>query len=426
MAESKRILLIIGGGIAAYKSLEIVRLLRKRNHSVRAILTKSGTEFVTPLSVASLTGDKVYQELFDLTDEAEMGHIQLSRDADLVVVSPATADLMAKFAHGLANDLASTTLLATDKRVMMAPAMNVRMWEAPSTQRNLKQLVDDGVMFVGPDEGDMACGEFGPGRMAEPDEICQAIDDYFKEHTTANHEDLNPAALNNGKPLAGKRVVVTAGPTHEPIDPVRYIANRSSGKQGYAIALAAAQLGAETILISGPVHLPAPIGVQLREVETAEQMLEATLNVLPCDVAIFTAAVADWRVGGYADQKIKKKKGQRPHLDLVENPDILKTISHLKQNRPTLVVGFAAETENVVEEAKAKRLRKTCDWIVANDVTPATGIMGGDQNEIHLIMENVTESWPSLDKAQVGLRLMQYIADYFEDDEKTKTRHSAP
>ena len=412
MADSKRILLIIGGGIAAYKSLELVRLLRKRNHSVRAILTAAGGEFVTPLSVSSLTGNKVYQDLFDLTDEAEMGHIQLSRSADLVVVAPATADLMAKFANGLANDLASTALLATDTPVMMAPAMNVRMWQAAPTQRNVRQLSGDGVTFVGPETGDMACGEFGPGRMAEPEQILAAIETFFAKTEAAAADDQARAALIAARPMAGKTVLVTAGPTHEPIDPVRYIANRSSGKQGYAIALAAAQLGAETILISGPVTLPDPLGVELVRVETAAEMLEAVSARLPCDAAIFTAAVADWRVASAADQKIKKTGGQKPALDLVENPDILKTVSHLTQNRPALVVGFAAETQDVEREAQAKRQRKGCDWIVANDVSPETGIMGGDANQVYLFTDEGGEAWPVMDKREVGLRLMQRVAEH--------------
>jgi len=415
MSDSKRILLIIGGGIAAYKSLELVRLLQKRNYAVRAILTAAGAEFVTPLSVASLTGEKVYQHLFDLTDEAEMGHIQLSRAADLVVVAPATADLMAKFANGHANDLASTALLATDKPVLMAPAMNVRMWQAAPTQRNVRQLTADGVVFVGPDQGDMACGEFGPGRLAEPGDIVAAIEDHFARTTAGEAEGFLP--LIAARPLAGRRVLVTAGPTHEPIDPVRYIANRSSGKQGYAIALAAAQMGAETVLVSGPVELPCPMGVRLVRVETAEQMLHATREALPSDVAIFTAAVADWRADGYADHKLKKDGGKTRDLKLRENPDILKTISKLPQNRPELVIGFAAETQNVIDEARAKRARKGCDWIVANDVSPETGIMGGDTNEVHLITEHGDhEAWPSLDKGQVGLRLMQRVVDHFTRD----------
>lgn len=412
MADSKRILLVIGGGIAAYKSLELVRLLRKRNYSVRAILTAGGSEFITPLSVASLTGEKVYQDLFDLTDEAEMGHIQLSRSADLIVGAPATADLMAKFANGLANDLASTALLATDTPVLLAPAMNVRMWQAAPTQRNVRHLTGDGVMFVGPETGDMACGEFGPGRMTEPEQILSAIETFFADAEAHTAHDQARAALIAARPLAGKKVLVTAGPTHEPIDPVRYIANRSSGKQGYAIALAAAQLGAETILVSGPVTLPDPLGVELVRVETAAEMLEAVNARLPCDAAIFTAAVADWRVSSAAGQKIKKAAGQKPALDLVENPDILKTVSRLTQNRPPLVVGFAAETQNVEHEAQAKRQRKGCDWIVANDVSPETGIMGGDANQVYLFTNDGQEAWPEMDKGEVGLRLMQRVAAY--------------
>ena len=394
MLAGKRILLIIGGGIAAYKTLELVRRLKERGASVRAILTAAGTEFVTPLSVSSLTGDKVYQSLFDLTDEAEMGHIELSRDADLVVVAPATADLMARMAAGMANDLASTALLATDKPVMIAPAMNVRMWTHAATRRNLAVLEGDGVIVVGPNEGDMACGEFGPGRLAEPAEILAAIERHF----------------GGAGPLAGRRVLVTAGPTHEPIDPVRYIANRSSGKQGYAIAAAAAAMGARTTLVSGPVTLPAPAGVKLVVVERADEMLAACRQALPADAAIFAAAVADWRVTGRNDSKIKKTAGKLPALELAENPDILRTIASLANDRPRLVVGFAAETDTVIENARAKLARKGCDWIVANDVSPATGIMGGDRNRVHLVTAEGVEDWPDMTKPEVARRLMVRVA----------------
>ena len=393
--HGKSILLIIGGGIAAYKSLELVRRLRERGMAVRAILTSAGAEFVTPLSVSALTGEKVFQDLFSLTDEAEMGHIQLSRSADLVVVAPATADLMAKLANGHANDLASTALLATDKPVLMAPAMNVRMWNHPATKRNLKTLKNDGVIFIGPDDGEMACGEFGPGRMAEPLAIAAAIEN----------------ALATPGPLTGMKALVTAGPTHEPLDPVRFIANRSSGKQGYAIACALAAAGADTTLVSGPVEIAAPSNVRLLKVQTAREMLAACESVLPVDVGVFTAAVADWRPELAANSKIKKTDdGATPNVNLIANPDILAAIAK-GAKRPQLVIGFAAETDDVIAHAKAKRVKKGCDWIVANDVSPATGIMGGDKNSVHLITADETESWPEMDKRDVGKRLAARIAE---------------
>jgi phosphopantothenoylcysteine decarboxylase/phosphopantothenate--cysteine ligase len=392
----KRVLLIVGGGIAAYKSLQLIRALRKRGIAVRCILTRAGKEFVTPLSLASLSGDKVYEDLFSLTDEAEMGHIELSRYADLLVVAPATADLLAKMAGGLANDLASTALLATDKRVLAAPAMNVRMWLHPATQRNLAMLSADGVAFVGPGDGEMACGEFGPGRMAEPEQIADAVE----------------AMLNKGaraKPLAGKKVIVTSGPTVEPIDPVRFLSNRSSGKQGHAIATAAASAGAEVVLVSGPVAIADPPGARTVHVETAREMLQAVEAELPADAAVFCAAVADWRVEGAA-QKIKKGPGGPPALVLVENPDILATIGrHAK--RPRLVVGFAAETEKVIEHARAKLAKKGCDIIVANDVGSPEGIMGGDRNEVHLVTADKVEDWPLIGKAEVARRLVTRMAE---------------
>jgi phosphopantothenoylcysteine decarboxylase/phosphopantothenate--cysteine ligase len=387
------VLLIIGGGIAAYKSLELIRRLKEHGATVRAILTSAGAEFVTPLSVGSLAGEKVFTDLFSLTDEAQMGHIQLSRSADLVVVAPATADLMAKLANGHANDLASTALLATDKRVLMAPAMNVRMWNHSATQRNLATLKGDGVLFIGPGDGEMACGEYGPGRMAEPLEILTAIQN----------------ALAVPGPLSGVKALVTAGPTQEPLDPVRFIANRSSGKQGYAIADALAHAGAETVLVSGPVALLPPARVKLLRVETAREMLAACESALPADVAVCTAAVADWRPEAMANQKIKKD-GSEPSVKLTANPDILATLSQ-GARRPALVIGFAAETENVVEHAKAKRLRKGCDWIVANDVSPSTGIMGGEKNTVHLITASSTENWPEMNKAEVGRRLAARICE---------------
>ena len=390
------VLLIIGGGIAAYKSLDLIRRLRRRQFAVRAILTKAGAEFVTPLSVSALAGERVFQNLFSLTDEAEMGHIELSRSADLVVVAPATADLMAKLASGQANDLASTALLATDKPVLMAPAMNVRMWNHPATRRNFVQLQNDGVMFVGPDDGEMACGEYGPGRMAEVDAILVAIE---------------TALGARSGPLGGLKALVTAGPTHEPLDPVRYISNRSSGKQGYAIAGALAEAGAQTTLVSGPVELAAPRHVRLVRVETAREMMAACDSALPVDIAVCAAAVADWRPEVAAKQKIKKDAdAAEPVLRLAENPDILATLSHARQ-RPALVVGFAAETENVVAHAQSKRVRKACDWILANDVSEATGILGGDHNRIHLITADGVEDWPLLDKTDVARRLTARIAD---------------
>jgi phosphopantothenoylcysteine decarboxylase/phosphopantothenate--cysteine ligase len=390
------VLLIIGGGIAAYKSLELVRRLKERGVAVRAILTDAGAKFVTPLTVAALSENKVHQDLFSLTDEAEMGHIQLSRSADLVVVAPATADLIAKLAGGFANDLASTALLATDKPVLMAPAMNVRMWSHPSTQRNLATLKQEGVLFVGPNDGEMACGEFGPGRMAEPLEIVSAIES---------------ALARSNAPLAGTRALVTAGPTHEPLDPVRFLANRSSGKQGYAIAEAFVGAGAETILVSGPVELSPPPRAKLYRVETAREMMAACESALPVDVAVFTAAVADWRPAVAANSKIKKQSGAPPPtLALERNPDILATISQ-GAKRPSLVIGFAAETEDVIANATTKLAKKHCDWIVANDVSAASGVMGGDRNTVHLVRTGTTESWPELDKSEVGRRLVMRIAE---------------
>ncbi len=397
MLDGKRILLIISGGIAAYKALELIRRLRERGASVPVVLTAGGSNFVTSLSVAALAGETVHGDLFDLTRESEMGHIQLSRDADLIVIAPATADILARMNCGLAHDLATTVLLATDKPVLAAPAMNVRMWQHVATRRNVADLRRDGVSFVGPNDGDMACGEFGPGRMAEPDEIVTAIENHFQ----ATHE----------LPLAGARMLLTAGPTHEPIDPVRYIANRSSGKQGYAIAAAAARAGADVTLVSGPVTLDPPAGVNLVNVQTADEMLEACNRALPADVAIFSAAVADWKTAAQSDNKIKKDGGGPPGLALTENPDILRTISCLEHGRPGLVVGFAAETENVLENATAKRLRKGCDWIVANDVSPHQGVMGGDSNTVHLISDGGVESWPTMTKTDVADRLVARLAD---------------
>ena len=391
---SKSVLLIIGGGIAAYKGLELIRLLKTRGIGVRVIMTKAAEEFVTPLSVASLSGEKVHSALFNLTDEVEMGHIELSRSADLVVVVPATADLMAKMASGLANDLASTTLLATDKRMLIAPAMNVRMWLHAATQRNIATLKNDGIQIVGPNEGDMACGEFGPGRMAEPVEILAAIEKL-----------LSPAL----QPLKSKKILVTAGPTREPIDPVRYISNYSSGKQGYAIAEAARDMGADVTLVSGPVSLAKPVGITVSNVQTADEMLKACNGIY--DVVICAAAVADWKVTKPASHKIKKtKSGEVPALSFIENPDILATLSKPGKSRAKLVVGFAAETENVIEYAKAKLTKKGCDLIVANDVSETSGVFGGDKNTVHIVNPKGVEDWPNLSKAEVARRLMTHIA----------------
>jgi phosphopantothenoylcysteine decarboxylase/phosphopantothenate--cysteine ligase len=409
--SGKRILLVIGGGIAAYKALDLIRRLRERGASVRAAMTKAAGEFVTPLSVASLTGDKVYDDLFSLTDEAEMGHIELSRDADLVVIAPATADLLAKLANGLANDLASTLLLATDKKVLAAPAMNLRMWLHPATQRNVATLRADGVLFVGPNDGDMACGEYGPGRMAEPLEIVAAIAAALESDTAIPLPPgigARPAEANGA--LAGKRVVVTSGPTHEPIDPVRYIANRSSGKQGHAIARAAAEAGADVALISGPVSLPDPPGVRTKHVETAREMLDAVDAALPADIFVATAAVADWRMAEAGASKLKKSGNGAPKLNLVENPDILATIAQRNHARPKIVVGFAAETNDVLAHARKKLDAKGCDIIVANDVSPSTGIMGGNTNTIHIVTRDGIDSWPTLDKDEVARRLVARLA----------------
>ena len=408
--SSARILLIVGGGVAAYKSLDLVRRLRERGARVRAVITKAGKHFITPLSLAALTGEKVYEDLFSLTDEAEMGHIELSRDADLIVIAPATADLLAKAANGLADDLASTLLLATDKRILAAPAMNLRMWLASATQRNVAALRGDGMAFVGPNDGSMACGEFGPGRMAEPLEIVAAIETALAAPTAIPlPADLARKGPANSGPLAGKRVVITSGPTHEPIDPVRYIANRSSGKQGHAIARAAAEAGAEVTLISGPVTVADPPGIRIVHVETARQMMDAVEKAMPADIFIAAAAVADWRVEA-TPEKLKKGAAGPPRLGLVENPDILARIAARTKQRPKLVVGFAAETQDVVEHARRKLARKKCDLIVANDVSPRSGVMGGDSNEVHLVSAEGVESWPKLAKDEVARRLVETLS----------------
>src|SRR5881227_1858493 len=395
MLKGKRILLIVAGGIAAFKSQELIRLLRKRDASVRCVLTDAGAKFVTPLSLQALSEDKVYGDLFSLTDESEMGHIQLSRDADLLVVAPATANLLARMAAGMADDLASTVLLATDKPVLVAPAMNVRMWTHAATAANVETLKQRGIHFIGPNDGAMACNEYGPGRMSEPEEIADAIEGL-----------LAPAE----RPLAGKRAVVTSGPTREAIDPVRYISNHSSGKQGHAIAAALAALGAETVLVSGPTSEPTPAGVKLIGVETAAEMLSASEAALPVDVAVMAAAVSDWRVASSSTQKLKKNGKGPPNLRLVENPDILASIAGRSNDRPRLVIGFAAETENLVANARSKRQRKGCDWILANDVSPGTGTFGGERNTVHLVNGDTVEDWPAMTKREVAERLAERIA----------------
>jgi phosphopantothenoylcysteine decarboxylase / phosphopantothenate---cysteine ligase len=394
LLHGKRILLIIAGGIAAYKTLELIRRLRDRGAAVRCVMTEAAAQFVTPLSVASLSEDKLYGDLFSLTDESEMGHIRLSREADLLVVAPATANLLARMAAGMADDLAATTLLASDKPILIAPAMNALMWAHPATKENIATLTTRGVRRIGPNAGDLACGEIGSGRMAEPMEILAAIE----------------ACLSDDQRLAGRRALVTSGPTREAIDPVRYLSNHSSGKQGHAIAGALAALGAETILVSGPTQEPTPAGVKLVPIESASDMLSAVEAHLPVDVAVMAAAVADWRVETIAGQKLKKDGKGPPTLRLSENPDILATIAHRHNDRPTLVIGFAAETENVVANAKAKRLRKGCDWILANDVSVGTTTFGGDDNTIHLVDAEGVEDWPVMTKRDVAARLADRIA----------------
>ena len=394
--NDKHVLLIVSGGIAAYKGLELIRLLRAQGCGVTCVLTTNAAHFVTPLSLQALSESKVYTDLFSLTDESEMGHIQLTRSADVLVVAPASADILAKMAAGLADDLASTLLLATDKPVLVAPAMNVRMWQHAATVANMALLTARGTHVVGPDEGPMACNEYGPGRLAEPPAILAAIQ----------------SMLSPNQPLSGRRALVTSGPTHEPIDPVRYIANRSSGRQGHSIAAALAALGAHVTLISGPVSVPDPAGVTMKRVESAREMLDACQAALPVDIAVFAAAVADWRVAGTSTGKIKKVPGAPPPaLELVPNPDILATIAQPGPKRPRLVIGFAAETSDLMANAQSKRERKNADWIVANDVSPATGIMGGEENVVHLITANGVEDWPRLAKHEVGRRLAARIAE---------------
>jgi len=401
MLSGKRVLLVIGGGIAAYKALDLIRRLRERGASVRCILTAGAQQFVTPLAAAALAGQRAHTDLFDREDEADIGHISLARDADIVVAAPATANLMAKMASGHADDLASTVLLATTLPILIAPAMNVRMWLHPATQRNLTTLRGDGVAAVGPNEGAMAEAETGPGRMAEPLEIVAAVEGVLSQR----------AARPGSGPLAGKHVLVTSGPTHEPIDPVRYIANRSSGRQGHAIANAAAEAGAQVTLVSGPVALPDPPGVNVIHVESAREMLAAVEAALPADIAVFAAAVADWRAAEAVPQKIKKGASEPPALALAENPDILATIARCDKNRPPLLVGFAAETETVIEHARKKLARKGCDLIVANDVSAESGVMGGAKNTVHLVTAEGVETWPTLDKDEVARRLVVRLAD---------------
>ena len=401
---AKKVLLIIGGGIAAYKSLDLIRRLKERRIAVRCIMTKAAEHFVTPLSASALVGERVFTDLFDPASEFDVGHIRLARETDLIVVAPATADLMAKLAGGHADDLATAVLLATSARILLAPAMNPRMWASVATQRNLAQLSADGIALVGPNEGEMAeAHEQGLGRMAEPLEIAAAVEKLLAERTIG--------------PLTGQRVLVTSGPTHEPIDPVRYIANRSSGKQGHAIAAAAAAAGADVTLISGPVRVPDPYGIKIVKVESAREMLDAVERALPADVAIFAAAVADWRVANAAQQKLKKQPGRStPELPLVENPDILATIAKRKSQRPKLVIGFAAETENIAANAKAKLVKKGCDWILANDVSPQSGVMGGDRNMITLVQASGMETWPPQSKEEVASRLVARISQALVGD----------
>ncbi|MEP4034717.1 bifunctional phosphopantothenoylcysteine decarboxylase/phosphopantothenate--cysteine ligase CoaBC [Roseibium polysiphoniae] len=407
MLTDKRVVLIISGGIAAYKSLDLIRRLRERGALVQAVMTRGAHQFITPLAVGALTASKVYTELFDREAEQDVGHIRLARDADLILIAPATADLMAKMSHGIADDLATAVLLATDKPVLVAPAMNPKMWSHPATTRNVATLNADGLTFIGPNAGEMAeSGEAGVGRMAEPIEIADAAERLLSEAPSRDMPEL---------PLAGRHIVITSGPTHEPIDPVRYIANRSSGKQGHAIAAAAAAAGAQVTLISGPVSIPDPLGVAVVHVETAEQMLAAVTKALPADVAIMAAAVADWRALSEGAQKIKKdSSGQPPALNLAENPDILATIGHHERLRPRLLVGFAAETQNLLDNARGKLERKRADWIVANDVSPETGVMGGDANTVRIVSAEGIEDWPNLDKTEVARRLVARIADYLK------------
>lgn len=398
MLTGKRILLIVSGGIAAYKTPELVRRLRENGSAVRCVLTQAGTNFVTPLTLSTLSEDKVYHDPFSLTDQYEMSHINLSRESDVILIAPATANILAKTAHGLADDLATTLLLGSDKPILAAPAMNVHMWENPATQANLRTLIDRGITIIGPNQGDMACGEYGNGRMSEPSEIIATLKSFFTKN----------------KRLTGRQALVTSGPTQEPIDPVRYIANRSSGKQGHAIAEALALLGSTTTLITGPTQLPDPPGVKVIHVETACQMLTACETALPVDVAVCAAAVADWRIENEAAQKIKKKPGETPTLNMIENPDILKTLSKLGSQRPRLVLGFAAETDNLIANASAKLADKGCNWIIANNISQENSAFFSETNTVHLVTAEGAEDWPKLSKAEVGIRIAERIADALE------------
>jgi phosphopantothenoylcysteine decarboxylase/phosphopantothenate--cysteine ligase len=411
MANGKKVLLIISGGISAYKSLELIRELKVRNIKVRCILTKAGSQFVTPLSVEALTGDKVYQDLFSLTEKNEMGHIELSRDADLIVIAPATANIIAKMRAGIADDLATTALIATDKSVLIAPSMNVRMWEHASTQSNMMELQQRGINVIGPETGDMACGEYGVGRMSEPLSIAQKINEVLLE----NKGMLQNQIITKTKPmkLVGRKAIVTSGPTKEAIDPVRYLTNHSSGRQGHAIAKALSEQGAETILISGPTQLPSPSGVTVKHVNSALEMLAACKEFLPADIVICAAAVADWRIANPNINKIKKN-GALPVLELIENPDILLQISQLTKNRPCLVIGFAAETQDLIKNAQAKLSKKGCDWIMANDVSPETGTFGSEKNTIHIISKDGVEAWPTLTKEIIGQKISIRIAEFLD------------
>lgn len=414
--KNKNILLIISGGIAAYKALELIRLIRKQGGHVKAIITKGGEEFVTPMSVSALCEHPAYTQLWSLKDEAEMGHIRLSREADLIVIAPATADLMAKMAHGMADDLASTTLLAADKDILIAPAMNHKMWNNPATQTNVKTLQERGILFIGPDEGDMACGEYGFGRMAEPDTIIQSIGNYFAGSTQDN------------LPLSGKKVLVTAGPTYEPVDPVRFIGNRSSGKQGFAIAKALRAAGAQVTLVTGPVALSDPDGITTIHVETATDMFTAASKALPADIGIFTAAVSDWSAKTIMKQKIKKHgRKDLPTLELKENPDILEALSRPSKKRPTLMIGFAAETENLLQYAKEKQQRKNCDWIIANDVSGKDGdqVFGSDENHAYLIKDDKVTEWSQTSKDEIATLLIEQIIQHFSTVEKNGKRQDA-
>jgi len=436
--HGKSILLIIGGGIAAYKCLDFIRRARERGAKVRCVLTRAAQEFVTPLSVAVLSEEPAFTELFDLKNETEIGHIRLSREADLIIVAPATANLLAKMAHGIADDLASTVILAGDKPVLAAPAMNWRMWTHPATRRNLAQLAADGVRFVGPNEGSMACGEWGVGRMAEVDEIISAANAMFEDNAprpshqngrklcgksaVAAEKAAEKEDTSSSEELAGRHVLVTAGPTYEPLDPVRFIGNRSSGKQGYAIAAAAARLGARVTLVAGPTALPDPGGVATVHVETAREMFDAVEAALPADIAIFAAAVADWRAAAVEPEKIKKGEDGPPQLRLVENPDILRTVASRGTGRPSLVIGFAAETGNALALGSKKRASKGADWIVANDVSPERGVFGGDHNEVHVIRNEGVESWPALSKEDVAQRLMRAAAEHLSAVRRATSR----